>query len=133
MSKREEILSSILLKLKTIPGVLAANCVRSRVHPADEKALPAITVKPISDQENEVAFGLFRDALVVEVNVSAAGVVADTVVDPLVSAVRTKLMEDRTLAGLVQDIVPQQVKFEFFPANRPICEAFYTFLITYDQ
>ncbi len=132
MSKREDILSSILLKLKTIPGVSPSNCVRSRVHPADEKLLPAISLKPISDQENEVAFGFFRNSLIVEVNISAAGVVSDSVADTFISQVRNKLMEDRTLGGLVQDIVPQQVKFEFFPANRPICEAYYTFFITYD-
>lgn len=134
MTKREQILSAILTKLKTVAGVNPSNVERSRVIRVGDDRMPFINLAPVSDSRNEAVLTDLDSVLEINVSLSVAGDVPDSVADPIVESIQNRLLQDRSLGlDFVIDIRPGNVSFDFDEGNRPECEIGMQFLIQYRE
>ena len=131
MTKREQILSAILIILKGISGVNPDHVVRSRAFPYNEKSLPFISISPRIEQRNEAVMTNIDSILSVKISLWANGDVPDQVADSIVSQIDSLMMADRTLGGLAMDLRPVDVSFEFDEGNKPEVQVDLDYLIQF--
>jgi len=118
-TKRERILQALATALVGTTGV-GTRIYRNRVEPFPREESPAIVIVPFKDTpapNTSLPFldWTFRVRFVV---VSRANV-ADQAADPTISSMHAKLVADLTLGGLVIDVQPAPVDFEFVEADTP--------------
>lgn len=110
-TKREQILSAITSSLAGTAGV-GSRIYRSRVEAFARDEAPAIVVEPDTDNAQTYSDCKLDWTLTVLVAIHTRGNIPDQLADPIAIDVHSKLMADRSLGGLVIDIVPGQVSWQ---------------------
>lgn len=115
-SKREQILARVETLLINTNGV-AGRVFRSRQQAFNRDEAPAIVIEPGRDMPRVVTMCHMDWTLDLLVAIYARGVVPDREADPIAVAVHNELMGDRSLGGLVTDVVPGAVDPQFDRAD----------------
>lgn len=110
-TKREQILFTITSSLAGTAGV-GSRIYRSRVEAFAREEAPAIVVEPDTDNAQTYSDCKLDWTLTVLVAIHTRGSIPDQLADPIAIDVHSKLMADRSLGGLVIDIVPGQVSWQ---------------------
>ncbi|MEN9766867.1 MAG: Synechococcus phage [Cyanobacteriota bacterium] len=104
-TRREQILSAIATALASTSGV-GGRVYRSRVDAFSRNEAPAIVIEAGPDRAQTYSICKLDWTLDVLVVVHTRGQIPDQLADPIIADAHSKLMADRTLGGLVIDIVP---------------------------
>lgn len=118
-TKREQILGRIVTALAGTT-LVGSRIYRSRMEPFARAEFPAITVEPTADTADQTTIATLDWLLGVRISVFVRGAVPDSVADPIVSDVHSKIMSDTTLNGYVIDILPTNVAFDLVEGDQPI-------------
>tara|TARA_R100000654_G_scaffold37742_1_gene63311 strand:- start:1100 stop:1528 length:429 start_codon:yes stop_codon:yes gene_type:complete len=119
-TKRERILAAIKTNLAGTVGV-GTRIFRSRVEAFTRSETPAIVIEPISDtpQDSQNFFDKINYELKIRVSVIVRGSTPDSIADPTIESLHTKILNDVTLGGLSFDIKPSTTSFEILEADEP--------------
>jgi hypothetical protein len=136
-SIREQILNHI--HTATLPGTVqvGARIYRSRAQAYSRSEAPAITVSPGEDnpinapRTTGASLGKLDQALPVLIEIYVRGDVPDQLADPIGVDVHARMMSDRTLGGLAQDVQPDGWRPEYEQADATAGWMQYRFLIRY--
>lgn len=131
MTKREQIIEAISVKLKTMTSILSTKVYRSRQNPYSGSKFPYITIEPVVDiiDQNNFAYSDFD----LEVNVSLfqSGPEPDKAADHIIEEIWQKIMSDLTLSGLAQDVRIKSLNYEFEDGEKNFVRATYAVQIKY--
>jgi hypothetical protein len=117
-SKREQILAAFATTLAGTTGV-STRIYRSRVEAFARNEAPALVIEPGQDRAATYSTCKLDWTLDVLVAVYARGAVPDQLADPIIVSLHSKLMADRTLGGLLIDIVPTSVDPQIDKGDQP--------------
>lgn len=119
-SKREQILAALKTTLAGTTGV-STRIYRSRIEPITNGESPAIVIEPITDEPstNNSSYLKIDWTLRVRIVVIIRGTIPDSVGDPTVESLFTKVLTDPTVGGLAKDIRPATQTFEVLEADTP--------------
>lgn len=104
---------------------------RSRNEPFARSEFPAIVVEPTADAAEQTTIATLDWQLGVRISVLVRGAVPDSVADPIVSDVHSKIMSDTTLNGYAIDILPTAVAFDLMEGDQPIGVISCDFVVRY--
>lgn len=131
MTKREAILQAIHSRLTGLTGVDDDSVYRSAVEAFARRQLPAVVLEPQRDSA-ELSVVPFVDwSLVVRVTVMIRGDVPDSLADPIVESIHSKLAADTSLGGLAIDIQPLAVSFDLLEGDKPTGLVALDYRVTY--
>jgi hypothetical protein len=119
-SKREQILAAVATTLIGTTGV-STRIYRSRQDAFARNESPALVIEPGKDTPAPEPISTCKidwNFLLV-IAVYSRGAIPDQVADPVISSIHTKLMADRSLGGLVMDIWPGEVDYQFERGDLP--------------
>lgn len=131
MTKREEIIQSLLVKLKTMTALPSAKIVRSRIVPNHASKLPFLSISPVSDDVLSISLPFEDRSLKVAVSIWQRGAAPDQAADPIVQEMVEKIKSDLTLGGLAMDIEEISTSFEFEDGDDPLVAVMTQFEIKY--
>lgn len=119
-SKREQIIAALKTTLAGTTGV-STRIYRSRIEPITNGESPAIVIEPVTDEPsiNSTSYLKIDWTLRVRIVVIVRGTVPDSVGDPTVESLFTKVLNDPTVGGLAKDIRPATQTFEVLDADQP--------------
>ena len=119
-SKREQILAALKTTLAGTTGV-STRIYRSRIEPITNGESPALVIEPVTDEPtiNSSSYLKIDWTLRVRIVVIIRGTVPDSVGDPTVESLFTKVLTDPTVGGLAKDIRPATQTFEVLEADTP--------------
>ncbi len=119
-SKREQILSALKTTLVGTTGV-STRVYRSRIEPITNGESPALVIEPITDEPtlNTSTYLKTEWTLRIRIVVIVRGTIPDSVADPTVESLFTKVLNDPTVGGLAKDIRPATQTFEVLEADQP--------------
>jgi len=134
-TKRENILDQIKTSLANTTNV-GARIYRSRVVPLARNESPALVIEPVSDTcEQNLSLPKLDWSLTVRISIivraSTSDDVPDSVADPIVESVHSKMTADLTLNSTCIDVQPQSVSFEMVDADQAAGVIGMDFLIRY--
>lgn len=118
-TRREQILGRIVSALAGTSGV-GSRIYRSRFEPFARNEFPAIVVEPTNDSAEQTTLGTLDWSLTVSVAIFVRGSVPDSLADPIITDVHSKIMGDTTLQGYAIDILPTTVGFNMTEGDQPI-------------
>lgn len=118
-TRREQILGRIVTTLAGTSGV-GTRIYRSRNEPFARSEFPALVVEPTTDTVEQTTVATLDWQLGVRISVFVRGAVPDSVADPIVADVHSKIMSDTTLNGYAIDILPTAVAFDLLEGDQPI-------------
>lgn len=118
-TRREQILGRIVTALAGAT-LVGSRIYRSRMEPFARAEFPAIVVEPTADTADQTTIATLDWQLGVRISVFVRGAVPDSVADPIVSDVHSKIMSDTTLNGYAIDILPTAVGFDLLEGDQPI-------------
>jgi hypothetical protein len=104
-TRREQILAFIASALEDTEGV-SGRVYRSRVEAFSRNEAPALIIEPGPDPAEVYANCKLDWRLTLLIVIYTRGQIPDQLADPILLDAHSKLMADRTLGGLVMDIVP---------------------------
>lgn len=136
-SIREQILARIATTV--LPGTVqvGSRIYRSRAQAYSRNEAPAITVSPGEDNPSNAprttgaSLGRLDQVLPVLIEIYVRGNVPDQLADPIGVDVHARMMADRTLGGLAQDVQPDGWRPEYEPADATAGWIGHKFLIRY--
>ena len=136
-SIREQILSRIATTV--LPGTvqIGSRIYRSRAQAYSRNEAPAITVNPGEDnpanapRTTGASLGRLDQVLPVLIEIYVRGNVPDQLADPIGVDVHARMMADRTLGGLAQDVQPDGWRPEYEQADATAGWIGHKFLIRY--
>ena len=104
-SKREQILAKIKTNLTGTTGV-GTRIYRSRVEPMTREESPSLVIEFVTDEPtvNSATYLKIDWTLRVRIVVIIRGTIPDSVGDPIVESLFTKVLTDPTVGGLAKDI-----------------------------
>ena len=134
-TKRENILDQIKTSLANTTNV-GSRIYRSRVVPLARNESPALVIEPVSDTcEQNLSLPKLDWSLTVRISIivraSTSDDVPDSVADPIVESVHSKMTADLTLNSTCIDVQPQSVSFEMVDADQAAGVIGMDFLIRY--
>ena len=134
-TKRENILDQIKTSLANTTNV-GSRIYRSRVVPLARNESPALVIEPVSDvAEQNLSLPKLDWSLTVRISIivraSTSDDVPDSVADPIVESVHSKMTADLTLNSTCIDVQPQSVSFEMVDADQAAGVIGMDFLIRY--
>lgn len=129
-SKREQILAAITSTLAGTASV-GTRIYRSRVDAFARSEAPAIVIQPGQDRALTYSTCKLDWTFDVLVAVYTRGTIPDQQADPIIISLNSKLMADRTLGGLVMDIVPTVVDPQFDKADQTALWSVCTYQVRY--
>ena len=134
-TKRENILDQIKTSLANTTNV-GTRIYRSRVVPLARNESPALVIEPVSDTcEQNLSLPKLDWSLTVRISIivraSTSDDVPDSVADPIVESVHSKMTADLTLNSTCIDVQPQSVSFEMVDADQAAGVIGMDFLIRY--
>jgi hypothetical protein len=129
-TRREQILGRII---ETLAGtaLVGSRIYRSRMEPFAREEFPAISVEPTADTADQTTIATLDWQLGVRISIFVRGAVPDSVADPIVSDVHSKLMNDTTLQGYAIDLLPTAVGFDLVEGDQPIGVISCDFVVRY--
>lgn len=105
-TKAEQMMVALETKLKAAPTLVSGNIWRSKLRPIPEGTNLAIVLRQGPDLRVEnTTIGRRQRQLNVVVEIYARGDVPDLLADPVVESVVQRVMSDRSLGGLCDDII----------------------------
>ena len=118
--KREQILAALKTTLAGTTGV-STRIYRSRIEPITNGESPAVVIEPITDEPstNNSSYLKIDWTLRVRIVVIIRGTIPDSVGDPTVESLFSKVLTDPTVGGLAKDIRPATQTFEVLEADTP--------------
>jgi hypothetical protein len=136
-SIREQILNHI--HTVTLPGTVqvGTRIYRSRAQAYSRSEAPAITVSPGEDnpinapRTTGASLGKLDNVLPVLIEIYVRGDVPDQLADPIGVDAHARMMADRTLGGLAQDVQPDGFRPEYEQADATAGWMQHRFLIRY--
>ena len=119
-SKREQILAALKTTLAGTTGV-STRIYRSRIEPITNGESPALVIEPVTDEPsvNTSSYLKIDWTLRVRIVVIIRGTIPDSVGDPTVESLFSKVLTDPTVGGLAKDIRPATQTFEVLEADTP--------------
>jgi hypothetical protein len=117
-SKRETILAAVHSALTGTTGV-STRIYRSRVEAFSRDEHPALVVEPVSDIPDREAVGRLVWQLTFHVIILVRADVPDQAADLIAVDVHSKITDDPTLNGMLVDLMPGAVDFQFLDADKP--------------
>lgn len=130
-SLREQILAQVLTNLRTVSGLSSSNCLRTRIKPVEESDYPFVSIEPVSDVPDAKVIGRVYWDLTIKIKIYHKGTVPDQVADTLLTAIKDKMLEDRSVNNLAADVFPGPVVWDFTLGNKDCVEIESNFLINY--
>jgi hypothetical protein len=130
-TKREQILSAVKSALVGVSGVADASVYRSRVAALGRGEYPAVVVEPISDQADNPNVHRLEWLLTFQVAVMVRADNPEPTGDASIGSIHSKIMGDATIQGLVSNLVPARVDFQFHDADKPLYIALMKFNASY--
>lgn len=118
-TRREQILGRIVTVLAGTSGV-STRIYRSRNEPFARSEFPALVVEPMQDSAEQTTIATLDWQLGVRVSIFVRGAIPDSVADPIIADVHSKIMSDTTLNGYAIDILPTAVQFDLIEGDQPI-------------
>lgn len=108
--------------MQTLAGtsLVGTRIYRSRLEPFARDEFPALVVEPTSDSAEQTTLQTLDWTLGVRISIFVRGSVPDSLADPIVTDVHSKLMNDPTLQGYAIDILPTTVGFDMTEGDQPI-------------
>lgn len=95
----------VFTELSASPVLASGNIWRSRLRPIPEGTNTAIVVRQGDDYRNDqTTLGKYQRLLNVSIEVYSRGDVPDSLADGLVESVVTRMMNDRSMGGLCDDV-----------------------------
>jgi hypothetical protein len=136
-SIREQVLAYIATTV--LPGTVqvGSRIYRSRAQAYSRSEAPAITVSPGEDnpanapRTTGASLGRLDQALPVLIEIYVRGDVPDQLADPIGVDVHARMMADRTLGGLAQDVQPDGWRPQYEQADATAGWIGHKFLIRY--
>ena len=118
--KREQILAALKTTLAGTTRV-STRIYRSRIEPITNGESPALVIEPITDEPtiNNSSYLKIDWTLRIRIVVIIRGTIPDSVGDPVVESLFTKVLTDPTVGGLAKDIRPAIQTFEVLEADTP--------------
>lgn len=130
MSKREQVISAFVAALAGTTGV-SNRIFRNRLDPMSQSELPAVVVRPLTDESTQTTIPYLDWELTLEVAIVASGEVPDAICDPILADINNRLVTDAPLAGLIKDFDLVQVTWEFNNTDRLSCAAIARYIVKY--
>ncbi len=119
-TKRENILAAIRTALTDTVGV-GTRIYRTRVDAVARAESPAIIVQPIRDVcVQNTSLPKLDWTMTVRITVIERADIPDQAADDTVASLHSKVMNDLTLGGYAQDVVPVRTEFEFIEADKAL-------------
>lgn len=111
------IVSAMVTQLQAAPAV-SAQVHRARLRPMAKEWPDAIVVRPLQTElmpaDGQNVVGIWTTSVAVECYARAlASVSPDVAVDSILQAVITRLLANRSLGGLVGDVIPSAITYDF--------------------
>lgn len=108
--------------MDTLSGtsLVGSNIYRSRLEPFARDEFPAVVVEPTADSADQTTIQTLDWQLGVRIAVFVRGAVPDSLADPIVLDIHSKIMSDPTLQGYAIDILPTSVAFDLTEGDQPI-------------
>lgn len=129
-TRREQILGRIVTVLAGTSGV-STRIYRSRNEPFARSEFPALVVEPMQDSAEQTTIATLDWQLGVRVSIFVRGAIPDSVADPIIADVHSKIMSDTTLNGYAIDILPTAVQFDLIEGDQPIGVISCDFVVRY--
>lgn len=129
-TRREQILGRIVTALAGT-SLVSTRIYRSRLEPFARSEFPAIVVEPTNDTADQTTLNTLDWQLGVRISIFVRGAVPDSVADPIVADVHSKIMGDTTLNGYAIDILPTAVAFDLVEGDQPIGVISCDFVVRY--
>lgn len=128
---REQILAYLPVFLEAGVGAgVKVERARKRAIEADEALF--VNIVPGADPRQETGGVDFTDrVLTVDFQIHARGDQPDSLADPVVDALHSKLVSDRTLGGLALDLVAGDNEYEWDEAEADLCVVHQRYEILY--
>jgi hypothetical protein len=117
MTKREQIILSLMAKLYTVPGV-AGRIYRSREDALSRDESPSIILYWDNERVEEIVTAGSDKFLSIIISVYQRGEVPDKLADPIVEAVHFAVMQDPSLGGTVIDLAEDGTSVDFSEADQ---------------
>lgn len=136
-SVREQVLAYIATTVLSGTVQVGSRIYRSRAQAYSRSEAPAITVSPGEDnpanapQTTGASLGRLDQALPVLIEIYVRGDVPDQLADPIGVDVHARMMADRTLGGLAQDVQPDGWRPQYEQADATAGWIGHKFLIRY--
>lgn len=130
MAKREKIVSAFVAALAGTTSV-DNRVFRNRLDPMNQGELPAIVVRPLTDEAVQTTIPYLDWELTIEVAVVATGDVPDAVCDPILADINNRLVIDSNLTNLIKDLDLARVSWEFNSTDVLSCAAIATYIVKY--
>lgn len=131
MTKREQIISAIETKLKTLSTVPDSKVYRSRQDPYAAKFFPYITIEPDLDSFDQTVSSFTDSELDLKISIFQSGQVPDKAADPILEEVWNKMLSDLSLGGLAQDLRFRNLQFELGQGEKPFVNATYGLVVKF--
>lgn len=104
-TKAEQIMAAVFTKLNTPTAVVVGATYRSRMRAIEQSKPRAVNLRRRADTRGEASnIGRHFRQLAISVEVYAKGALPDSGADSTMETIVTRLMADRTLGGLCDDI-----------------------------
>ncbi len=129
-SKRETILARVVTALAGVSGV-STRIYRSRVVPLERNEFPALVVEPLADNPDVQSVNRITWVLTFAVSALVRSDTQETTLDPIMEDVHEQIIGDSTLMGMLVDLVPDGVDWQFIEADKPLGIATMRFRATY--
>lgn len=129
-SKREGILDQAKTALAGTSGV-DTRIYRSRVVPLQRQDFPALVIEPLADTPSVGTVDRVTWDLVFAVTALVRAETMETTLDPIMEDVHEKIIGDATLNGMLVQLIPDAVDWQFLEADKPVGVAVMRFRATY--
>ena len=130
-TKREQIMAALKTTLAGTTGV-GTRIYRSRQEPISRGESPALILEVISDDPRITSsFDKLDWTLRIRVTVVARGANPETIADPTIKSVHSKLLADPSIGGLAMDMRPSTTSFQVLEADQPAVVVFCEYEVEY--
>lgn len=136
-TKQEQIVAACRGLLTGVAGVPSSRIYRARTEAMSRNESPAVViehgradaiVEPVSVCKIDWTFQLLVAVYAVGQH---GGTSPDQVADPVIASIHTKLMTDRTIGGLAQDIIPLSRDPQYVSAEDPVAWTVLTYQVRF--
>lgn len=129
-SKRETFLAAVKTALAGTSGV-STRIYRSRVEAFTRAETPALIIEPVNDVADNPTTYRIEWTLTFQVTVILRDDATDSEADATIMDVHSKIMSSSTLQNMCVNLMPAQVAWQFYSADKPLTLAAIQFRASY--